>query len=73
MVPVTLMQKRVESPHLGHGTLVERISHIDKGVVSTWAYPFDPTAVNVFYSAACALDVMLHELGALSLRQAFPA
>lgn len=72
MVPVTLMHKRVESQELLHGALVERISHVDKCVVSAWAYPFDPSTVNVFYSAACAVDVMLHELRALSLRKAFP-
>ena len=73
VVPVTLMHKRVEGPELLHGALVQRISHVDKCVVSTWAYPFDPATVNVFYSAPCAEDVMLHELRALSLRKAFSA
>ena len=73
MVPVTLVHERVETPELGHGALVQRICHVDKGIVSTWAYSFDPTTVDVFYSAACAVDVMLHELRALSLRKAFPA
>ena len=67
MVPIALMHKRVKSPVFGHGTLVQRIGHVDKGIVRAWAYLFDPMAVDILNTATCTEYVMLHELSALSL------
>ena len=70
MVPVASGDERIECEQLLHGSLVQRVCHIDESVVGARTHLLNPVAVYVSDTTSRAMNIALHQLRTLGFRKA---